>query len=141
MKKFMLKTRLHFLAVVLVFFGAMLFSSTEAQAQNTDIPINQSQNLTWVSESEAMSLLENQLIVLENSLAGLVPGSPAYIDAVNHFVYYKLIYTDIEGGLSTEQSTNTNLFNVPNENGTKDDAPSQINLNQLYADAVGLLTV
>ena len=143
MKNAMAKHGLKLLTAVLFLFGALAFSATKAQAQSTDITLmNQSQNLTWISEAEAMNVLETQIMNLANTLPTLTPGTQAYIDALNQLIYYRLIYTDIEGGTSTQQATNSNLFNVGNENGVKDDSSStQIDFNQLYANAVGLLTV
>ncbi len=143
MKKAMAKHGLKLLTAVLFLFGALAFSATKAQAQSTDITLmNQSQNLTWISEAEAMTVLESQISALANSLPGLLPGSGAYNNALNHLVYYKLIFSGIETGLSTQESANTNLLNVPNENGSQDgSAPIPVNLNQLYSDAVGLLTI
>ncbi|MEZ4942083.1 MAG: hypothetical protein R3D58_14485 [Saprospiraceae bacterium] len=143
MKNAMAKHGLKLLTAVLFLFGALAFSATKAQAQSTDITLmNQSQNMTWISEAEAMTVLETQIMNLSNTLPTLTPGTPAYITALNQLIYYRLIYTDIEGGVSTQQATNANIFNLGNENGEKDDSPSgQIDLNQLYANALGLLTV
>lgn len=138
----MAKHGFRLLVAVLALFGAMTFSATEIQAQSTDITLmNQSQNFNWISEAEATSLLESQLIVMANNLTTLPPGSPAYKDMVNHITYYKLILGGLGNGLSTMQSTNSNLMNVSNENGSKDASASPINLNLLYQDAVGLLTI
>lgn len=143
MKKAMAKHGFQLLVAALVLFGSMAFSATEAHSQSTDITLlNQSQNFNWLSEAEAMVVLEAQMIALDNDLATLPQGSPAYKDALNHFVYYKLIYSALEDGTtSTMEATNSNLFNVQNENGLKDATATPINLNQLYQDAVGLLTV
>lgn len=141
MKKAMAKHLLRLFAALFVLFSTWTFSATEAAAQATDIALlNQSQNLNWVSEAEAMAVLEAQLITLADQLAAQPQGSQAYKNILNHLVYYKLIYNDIESGVSTMLATNGNLINVSSQNNSKDDASSPINLNQLYLDAVGLLT-
>ncbi len=141
MKKAMAKHLLRLFAALFVLFSTWTFSATEAAAQATDIALlNQSQNLNWVSEAEAMAVLEAQLITLADQLAAQPQGSQAYKNILNHLVYYKLIYNDIESGVSTMLATNGNLMNVSSQNNSKDDASSPINLNQLYLDAVGLLT-
>lgn len=144
MKKSMANQGLRWLVAAFVLVGVWMFSATEtkAQTQSTDIVLmNQSQNLNWLTETEAMGVLENLVATLANTLSTLTPGTPAYNDALNHLTYYKLIYNDIENGSSTMLATNTNLFNVTSENGiTRDDTAASVNLNQLYQDALALLT-
>ena len=136
----MAKHLLRFFAGMFILFGALMMTASRADAQGLDQTIGQSQNLNWVSEAEAMATLDAQLIMLANQLPNLPQGSQAYKDVLNHLTYYKLIYSDIETGMSTRLATNGNIYNVSNSNGIKDASASPIDLGQLYSDAVGLLT-
>ncbi|TNE52305.1 MAG: hypothetical protein EP344_15825 [Bacteroidetes bacterium] len=139
MKKAMVKRGLRVFSAVFILFGTLLLTATRADAQGLDDM--QGQNLNWVSEAEAMVVLEAQMELLGNDLAVLTPGTPTYNDILNHFTYYKLIYSELEDGQTTTKlATDKNLLNVSMANGSQDTAPIPVNLNQLYSDAVALLT-
>ena len=141
MRKAMAKHGLRLFTAVFVLLGALTFSATETQAQGADLQLMaQSQTYNWLTEAEAMLALNTQLIIKTNKLSTLTPGTPAYNDVKNQLVFYKLIYAGIEGGTSTMDATNNNLFKVPNENGSVDNSPIPVNFEQLYINAIGLLT-
>ncbi|MBL7776338.1 MAG: hypothetical protein JNK89_10080 [Saprospiraceae bacterium] len=141
MKKAMAKHLLRLSAAVFILFGAMLVTSTRADAQGLDVTIGQGQNLNWVSSAEAMSLLDAQLISMGNDLKNFTPGTAPYNNLLNYITYYKLIYTGIEDGTTVQQSATTNISVVRTYNSNKEgQALSDATLLQLWNSATGLLT-
>jgi len=134
MKKTLVKLNLRSLLPALLVFGSLLFFDVRANAQTLS-----PQNLDWKTAVEAMQILETQIVQIDGQLPGLIPGTPAYEDAINHMTYYKLIFGALEDGVSVAEAVVNNLYAVELSQ-TDDNPQSQANYSLLLGDAVALLT-
>ncbi|MBK8555020.1 MAG: hypothetical protein IPL65_04260 [Lewinellaceae bacterium] len=86
MKKVLQNLGLRSMLMGLFVLGAFLFSANTATAQSS---FNQTQTstakgLNWVTESEAVTILLANVDQYAQDLAGYVPGSQAYNNALYH---------------------------------------------------------
>lgn len=122
----------NFRALVAMFFllGGLFFATNRATAQSYN----------WKTEADAQTVLLAQVDQLNLDIQNFVPGSSQYKDLQNHIDYYKLIYTDLEDGSSTEAAVNNNLGHLNDRfSATEDFLPKTVIVG-LFNDAVILLT-
>lgn len=134
MKRTFAKQGLKSLVAMFLLFGSMLFAANRAEAQ-----ISNQQNMNWLTESEAIQALEPILESMSNTLGGLPPGTQAYYNVEIPYSYYKMIHASIVGGMTVPEAVVNNLPAV-NVHKTDNDPQAQTIRNQLFDDAVDLLT-
>ncbi|MCB0543499.1 MAG: hypothetical protein H6575_00725 [Lewinellaceae bacterium] len=118
-------------------FGALLFSASSANAQTNDADLS----LNWVTESEALSALENSVGLLVVDQANYPQGSPNWNNIANHINYYKLIMGLIEEGNTVPVSVGNGVLMMNDDKNASKDLVPAATLTQLRADATTLLTL
>ena len=149
-------TRYGVQSIAALFFlvcGMLLSNRATAQApvQNTTIAANQSAVLqghsvskeqhNWVTENDALAILENAIATSADQLSLLLPVSPQYKNLMFHITYYKLILGLLEEGKTTQQAVQLALDQM-NAAGYAIDAGGNFNKNDLlnlYTEAVDML--
>ncbi len=134
MKKTFVKLNLKSLLPALLVFGSLLFLDIRANAQTLS-----PQNLDWKTAVEAMPILEDQIVQLDGQLSGLIIGSPAYENVLNHMTFYKLIYSALEDGVAVPDAVYNNIHSV-SINKTDDDPQTPVIYTDLLNNAIDLLT-
>jgi hypothetical protein len=125
-------------AMFFLFGGLLLTNRAEAQVSSTNAQFN-SPSANWLTEQEALAVLQVEVQNLAQNLQVLVPGSQGYINTEMHIRYYKEIYRQIDGGSVVPDAVRNALGAVTNSNGST--VPSKTLLGLLYDEAVDLLSV
>lgn len=126
------------LVAMLLIMGALVFSTSRAEAQVTNV------GHTWLTESEALTALENAVATLALDQSAYPQGSTPWVNVTNHLDYYKTLIVAIEGGTSVPVAVVTTSILGYNPNPAAVDAvavtitPAQMDL--LRNDATDLLT-
>ncbi|HRI62321.1 MAG TPA: hypothetical protein PK228_21415 [Saprospiraceae bacterium] len=126
------------LVAVLLVIGALAFSTSRADAQVTNL------NHNWVTESEAITALENAVQLWAADQGNYSQGSTPWVNAANHIEFYKQLRLTIEGGTSVPVavvSTSVPGYNpAPTGSLTTTITITQAQMDQLRNDATDLLT-
>jgi hypothetical protein len=154
MKKMFTTKSLRFGAVLMVLMCSVVFAgrlSAQAPVNDKLVGTNQSsilqgqaiakQQHNWVTEQDAIAILQNAIEQGAKQLATLLPGSPQYQNLVFHITYYKLINNLLLQGNTTQSSVQLALDEMT-AYGYGTDAPSQFTKNHLlnlYLEAVSML--
>lgn len=103
-------------------------------------PIAKQQH-NWVSEQDAIAIMQNAIANSDKQLATLLPGSPQYQNLLFHLTYYKLINNLLIEGNTTQNSVQLALDEMT-AYGYGTDASSQFTKNHLlnlYLEVVAML--
>lgn len=125
----------------LLLFVAFLSSTTSASAQKLNTPPDQ--KLNWKLEGEALTILENEIILwADGQTQGLFgpPGSGGWKNADNHMHYYKAILEGINNGASVYEAVKQGIVKLGDGVTTVgENLPANV-LTVLQQDATELLT-
>ena len=142
MKKVLNRIGLRPVLAGLFFVAAFVLGATRAEAQvsMTNTQVNTAKGLNWVTESEAIAILNSNVDQIAINLGNLIPGSQAYNNAVYHLSYYKWVSQEIQHGTVVPQAVIRGL-GAYGPSGPTDAAsnPPAVS-NTLYNDIVSLLT-
>ena len=122
-----------------------LFGVNTANAQAVSPNTTGGTQSNWVTEQEALNLLDAQLTALTQTLLSQTPGTPDYNNTFVHMTYFAGIVSEINGGATTELGATQGLqhakpaYASPSPSSSSIGAP--IDYKSLFQEAVDLLTI